>query len=193
MVPWDRLGELWREPGRWRPLAVCLGGGRAGIIFLLPPIWPLCQQIVLIFHMEGSRDPLESSNSRPPPCRQQQSSMPHAAEKPYFTGKSQGNELLSISHKSSCTNWGISSRFYTGPCGFERSKTSTEKLGFGGCIFCCFTRRRPGGNRWDGFKAECFQFSFCNSILFQNLCAVNYQKAAKQKHKNLSGFLQVFA
>lgn len=62
-MPWDRLRELGSGPGHWRPLAACLGGGRGGIIFLMPPIWPLCQQIVLIFHMEESRDPLESSNS----------------------------------------------------------------------------------------------------------------------------------
>lgn len=82
MMAWDRLGQLWKAPGCWRPLAAWLGGGRARIIFLLPPVWPLCQQIVLIFHMEGSRDPLESSNSRSHPLQQQQSSEPFASAQP---------------------------------------------------------------------------------------------------------------
>lgn len=29
-------GEFWSGPGRWRPLVAHLGGGRGGIIFLMP-------------------------------------------------------------------------------------------------------------------------------------------------------------
>lgn len=104
-MSWDGLGELWSGPGHCRPLAARLGGGRGGIVSLMPGVWPLYQQLVLIFHMEGFRDPLESSNSRCLPCRQQQSSglSPH---------RELGCTAQSLTQIASCKNLDISWLFF---------------------------------------------------------------------------------
>lgn len=114
LMSWDGPGELWSGSRHWTPLAARLGGGRGGIISLTPRVWPLCQQIVLSFYMEGSRDPLQSSNSWRLLCQQQQQEQNSGRlQSPH---RELGCTAESLTQIASCTNLDIPWVFYTGPC-----------------------------------------------------------------------------